>query len=77
MADRFFFKWKLEICKAFKNKFIFYNNYFITNKDNNKLNSLFNGIKDFKNKFIISTVDKPSINFCIMCKVFYKRTSYG
>ena len=38
-----------------------------------EVNCLFNSIKDLKNKFIISTVDKASNNFCIMCKVFYKK----
>ena len=70
---RFFFEWKSIIFKAFKNKITFYNNYFTKNKDRYKVNSLFNSIKDLKNKFIISTVDKASNNFCIMCKVFYQK----
>ena len=31
---KIFLKWKLETCKAFKNKFIFYDSYFIKNKVN-------------------------------------------
>ena len=68
-----FLEWKSEICKAFKSKIIFYDNYFNKNKANYKVNCLFNSIKDLKNKFIISTVDKASNNFCIMYKVFYKK----
>ena len=68
-----FLGWKSEICKTFKSKIIFYDSYFNKNKANYKVNSLFTSITDFKNKFIISSADKASNNFCIMCKVFYKK----
>ena len=73
MPNEGFSKWKSEIYKAFKSKIIFYDNYFNQNKSNYKVNSSFNSIEDLKNKFITSTNDKASNNFCIMCKIFYKK----
>ena len=70
---KFFFKWKLEICKAFKNKIFFKATILLKIRLNIKVNSLFSSIKVLKNTFIISAVDKVSNNFCIMCKIFYKK----